>query len=545
MRIKYVKKCFLGILMFSAIITTLGAGGNDNSETEMVLKNAGVNINTAGADFFPSITADGTTMVFSVKPVDSETSDIFISYFKDDVWQPATPISAINTQYDDQTPYISSDGKILIFSSNRKGTIRPPRENQNIYYLTNDLYISFNENGEWSSPQWLKGEVNTADNERAPSLSKDGKTLYFSRYKGNDIHSSKIYSAALEGISTSNVTLMLRPINSDYSDFGLMPSNSKPGFYFSSSRPGGMGLWDIYFVSYMNNEFGEPINLGAPINSEYNDLSITELGNKIFFCSDRKGGIGDADVYTITISTRVFKLPDTGFVFSVVDKKSKSPISTSLEISVYPMDQKAGDEIKNFIIESNQNGECELKTDYYAKRITVRPRDGRFKADELNLDASAGEMRKVTIELQEAEKSTEPVVAVQKEETSPPTKSERTPKVWNIQPIYFEYKSSELTNKNMQRIWNITKLLESEKNICMKITGHTDPKGSDAYNIKLGYARALSVKNALVKNGLKVQYQLISKGESQPSELYKNTGQQKYNRRVEIRVKECADVNSK
>lgn len=539
-------KLFLTGITLAILGFSFAAVGNDETTVEMVLSNVG-EINSAGDDFFPSITADGSIMVFGIKPADSDNSDVYISYFQEGKWTAARPIEELNTKFDEQTPYISQNGKILIFSSNREGTIRPPKNEVSVYYLTNDLYISFFENGKWSAPQRLEGEVNTADNERAPSLSKDGKTLYFSRYTGNDIHSSKIYSATLEGTVTRNVTLMPRPINSDYSDFGLMPSNSKPGFYFSSSRPGGMGLWDIYFVSYIDNEFGEPVNLGTPINSEYNDLSITELGNKIFFCSDRKGGIGNTDVYTITISTRVLKLPDTGFIFSVLDKKSKSPVAATLEISVYSGDKKAGEEIKKFTVESNEQGECELKADYYAKKIIVTPRDARFKTEEISFEAAAGEMRKVTVELQEAEKKSEPVVALKQEKAESPAADNQphAPREWKIQPIYFEYKSSELSKEGRQRAWNIAKLLQSEKDICMKLVGHADPKGSDAYNMKLGYQRARAVKNALVKNGLKARYEVESRGERQPSDLYKKTGDQKYNRRVEIRVEECAPVNKK
>lgn len=539
-----ISMVFLMGLVFAIFGLAFAADNPEQTTVEMVLANIG-EINTQGDDFFPSITADGSTMVFSIKPLDAENSDIYISYFKEGKWTPPSPIVELNTRFDEQTPYISQDGKILIFSSNREGTLRPSKGQSPVYYLTNDIYISFLEDGKWTAPQWLKGEVNTVDNERAPSLSKDGKTLYFSRYTGNDIHSSKIFSATIDGISTSNAALMPRPINSDYSDFGLMPSNSKPGFYFSSSRPGGLGLWDIYFVSFINNEYGEPVNLGSPINSDSNDLSITELGDKIFFCSDRKGGIGNSDVYAITITTKVLKLPDTGFIFSVKDKLSGKAISTSLEVSVYPKEEKAGEEIKKFTIESDQNGECELKVDYYAGRISIRPVSDRFKSEEMSFDVSAGEMRKVDVRLEEAEKKAEIAVKQEKTETAPDQNEPKLLHEWNIQPIYFEYKSSALTKEGRQRMWNITKLLQSEKDICLKITGHTDSKGSDVYNMKLGYARALSVKNALEKNGLKARYEVESKGKRQPSQMYKKTGDQKYNRRVEISVKTTVQESKK
>ncbi len=538
-----LKSVVIAGVISGTIIAVAGAEFSTQREIEMQCANIGKEINTPGDDFYPSITADGLTMVFSIKPVDMENSDIYISRFTDGTWSPAEPIEVLNTKYDEQTPYISSDGKILIFSSNREGAIRPPKGQSAIYYLTNDLYISFYENGKWSAPQWLKGEVNTADNERAPSLSKDGKTLYFSRYSGDDIYSSKIYSASLEGISTSTVTLMPQPINSDYSDFGLMPSNSKPGFYFSSSRPGGLGLWDIYFVSFIDNKYGEPVNLGAPINSESNDLSITERENKIFFCSDRKEGSGKSDIYTITISTKVLKLPDTGFIFSVVDKKTRKAIAAKLEVSVNIDSQKEKEEeqdVKKYTIESNKKGECELMTDYYAKTIHVKPMGEHYKTGEISFTAKSGEMQRVTIELEEVEKQVQPLVSLKSDEEKEKKVSARQ---WKFRPIYFEYKSHNLSKEEMNYVKGIIQKLQNEKDLCVKLVGHTDPKGSYSYNIKLGYLRALAVHKALTRNGLKqATYNLASKGKEYPSALYKKTKQQKYNRRVEINIKECVDA---
>ncbi|MCX7678006.1 MAG: OmpA family protein, partial [Spirochaetes bacterium] len=464
---------------------------------------------------------------------------VYISYCIDGKWSLPKPIDELNSKYDDQTPFISHDGNVILFSSNREGTLRPPKTNEPVYYLTNDLYISFKQNNKWSTPQRLTGEVNTIENERAPSLSKDGKTIFFSRYKGNDIYSSKIYSADLDGISTSNVQLLPKPVNSDYSDFGLMPSHSKPGFYFSSNRPGGFGLWDIYFVSYINNEFGEPINLGLPINSENNDLSITELGDKIYFCSDRKGGAGGSDVYAILLSKKVIQLPDTGFVFSLIDKKRQQGIAAPIEVIIYPPQKEGVQEVKKITITTDEKGICEVKTNYDVPKIEVQIRDDRYKPVEMAFDVSPGEMRKIAIELEEIEKKEEPKVAKQIQQPTEPQISQSPPLKLNIRPIYFEYKSSKISKGELNCLAKIAQQLKHQKPLCLKVVGHTDYKGGDSYNMRLGMARAMAVKNALERCGVKAIYEVYSKGRTQPSELYRKTKDHKYNRRVEIYIESC------
>ncbi len=537
--VKNISKWLSLMAVIIAAAVSVGAGVEESDTVEMVLSNLGKEINSTGDDFFPTITADGSTMVFCIRPEKGESSDIYITTFENGKWTKAQPINEINTPLDEQTPFISSDGKILLFSSNREGSLRPPRKEGEEYYLTNDIYISHKTGSGWAPPRRLQGGVNTEDNERAPSLSRDGKTIYFSRYSGDDIYSSRIYGATLDGITTSNVAPLPEPINSGHSDFALMPSNDKPGFYFSSNRPGGLGLWDIYFVSYVNNEFGTPVNLGEPVNSEFNDLCITEIGNTIYFCSDRSGGVGKSDIYTIAISRKVFQVPDTGFKLYVVDKKTREAVSTSFEVSV-TRDPGKGGGVENFVIESDGNGIGEFWVGHLASSVRVKAADGRFKQDEVRLSPEEGEMKSVVLELEEAPKKEE-VVQKKEEVIERPVVSETAPpKDFRIGPIYFEYRSSTLTEKERKHVEKIFGVLKNEPPLCLKIVGHTDPVGSDRYNMKLGLERAKTVEKALVRSGLKnAKYEVVSMGKRRPSYLSKKIGNRKYDRRVIVSVVDC------
>ncbi len=518
---------FTLILMFS---TLLMADIIDHSNTEMVLSNMGSLINGKGDEFYPTITADGSRMVFSIRPLNKDSSDIYMSIYKNGAWSLPQPLTELNTSFDEQTPYISSDGKTIIFSSNREGSIRPPKESGKVYYYTNDLYISKLEDGRWSEPEHIEGDVNTAENERAPSLSRDGKILYFSRYSGNNIEKSKIFLAKLSGDEAVDVEPLPEPINSGYSDFALMESNNKPGFFFSSSRPGGHGLWDIYFVSFIDGKFGTPINLGAPVNSDSNDLTITEIGRVVFFCSDRIGGNGNTDIYTVTLSPKIFRIPDTGFIFSVRDQESKAPISVNFSIAVQTPSKDEKMAVKRIEKKSNAAGMLELKVPAEAKGIVLDANDEQYEPFRKSYIPSPGEMKKEIIILRKYKLEDVPIEKAQKKIT--------------FRTIYFNFASSEIPMKEMPHLFKIVRMLRGNSSLCLKITGHTDSRGTESANLKLGLRRAREIKRVLINFGLsRFRYKLISKGESVPSEEYLTTGRHRYNRRVEFDIIDCENID--
>ncbi|MCX7679469.1 MAG: OmpA family protein [Spirochaetes bacterium] len=531
-----IKKVFLRHLFIKFFIALLAialfvkADVIDHTQIEMVLSNMGEVVNTSGDEFYPTITADGTKMVFSVRPKEKENSDIYMSVFKNGAWQRPQPISEINTNHDEQTPYISPDGKLIIFSSNREGTIRPLKIPGEIYYYTNDLYITKFENGRWSTPIRLTGDVNTEENERAPSLSRDGKILYFSRYPGDSIEKSKIYQAELEGNNTSKVQLLPHPINSGYSDFGLLESRNKPGFYFSSSRPGGRGLWDIYYVSFTNGRYGKPINLGFPVNSEANDLTITEIGNVVFFCSDRAGGIGNTDIYTITLSPKVFQSPDTGFAISVINKQTRQPVAVEFRIEERKVYGKSSKDERIYAQKSDAFGKLEIKVSPTTKEVILHVNDERFEPLRQQLIPEEGIMKNISVF----------VTPFQPEEIS----AEIEAPAIQFRPIYFDFASSKIPMREMPNVLSIIQKLRNNPSLCVKIIGHTDAKGREFRNYHLGLKRAKAIKEAFVNFGLsRFRYKLESKGESEPSNEYLITGQEQFNRRVEFELIDCKEID--
>ncbi len=207
-------------------------------------KNIGYTINTEESEECVGLNATGDKMILFF---DSKTdfSDLYLSTLQSKQWlKPETMGSNVNTKSVESGGALSSDGKFLIFSSDRKGG-----------FGGKDLYKSKRlPNGDWSTPENLGNTINSKEDEDGPFLTADDKTLYFSS-KG-----------------------------------------------FNS-----MGGYD-YFKSDYNadkDEWSEPVNLGFPINTSDDNIyfSVTADKKHAYIAAQREDGMGDLDIYRITFNT--------------------------------------------------------------------------------------------------------------------------------------------------------------------------------------------------------------------------------------------------
>ena len=134
-----------------------------------------------GASLEAAFSADGTTMVLVRR---GQSADLYLSDWDGRKWSAPRPIDAVNSDANERSPALSSDGRSLYFASDRK-------EGAGGY----DLYVAELENGKWKPPQALPKEINTKANELGPALSADGMQLYFSSDRGgrgDDIFVAKV-----------------------------------------------------------------------------------------------------------------------------------------------------------------------------------------------------------------------------------------------------------------------------------------------------------------------------------------------------------------
>jgi tetratricopeptide (TPR) repeat protein len=276
-------------------------------------KNLGPSFNSEQAEYFPSLTVDGNTLLFT-RRLPSKSSpmgyneDFYLAQRNEKGhWQKAQNMGQpINTANNEGAPSFSADGNMLIFTAcelygdyggNRKG------------YGSCDLFITFKGDANlWGKPKNLGSTINSAHWETQPSFSADGKTLYFVQGKRNRSGSQNgnIYVSRLNEEGRWTVPQALsNKINTIGNEESVFIHPDGKTLYFSSDGHLGMGGLDIFMSQKdSSGEWSEPLNLGYPINTHKNEnsLLVSPDGELAYFASDRKEGYGDFTSITIDLA---------------------------------------------------------------------------------------------------------------------------------------------------------------------------------------------------------------------------------------------------
>ncbi|WP_299218685.1 OmpA family protein [uncultured Aquimarina sp.] len=195
-------------------------------------------INNEGSSTF---TGDGQMLVFTRcdSPDGIGGCDLYTSSLYGETWEtPRNMGVTINSLKWDSQPSVSADGSKLIFSSQRKGG-----------YGGADLYISFkNESGEWSVPENLGDRINTSSEDKSPFLAPDGRTLYFSSSGHGGYGKTDMFKTVYIDGQWSQPINMGNVINTLYDDLYFTTSASGDYAFFASEKPGGVGGLDIYQI---------------------------------------------------------------------------------------------------------------------------------------------------------------------------------------------------------------------------------------------------------------------------------------------------------
>ncbi|HRH38167.1 MAG TPA: tetratricopeptide repeat protein, partial [Flavobacteriales bacterium] len=173
-------------------------------------KNLGPNINSADPEYYPCITADDATLIYTRRvkapeiPVYGMQEDFYVSHRgADGAWQPASGISRVNTRaFNEGAGTLSPDGRFIIFT---KCSLEDGSYGGELRGLGScDLFISRRVGDRWSPPENLGRPVNSAHWETQPSLASDGRTLYYIRgaLAQDGIKSMDIWTCALQDDGT-------------------------------------------------------------------------------------------------------------------------------------------------------------------------------------------------------------------------------------------------------------------------------------------------------------------------------------------------------
>ncbi|MGE0589233.1 MAG: hypothetical protein AB7O48_11720 [Cyclobacteriaceae bacterium] len=260
-------------------------------------------INSEYPDYAPTINADETLLVFtSRRPEDNLNAtlatdleyyeDIFYSEFKDGKWTETKNMRGpLNTNYHNSSVAISPDGNEMILYHDSNG---------------GDLFISQRSQGfEWSTPKAMEG-INSEYLENSASLSRDNQSVFFTSNRPGGYGGTDIYRADLgKGGRWTNVRNLGPLVNTEMDEDGVFITASGRHLYFSSNGHAGMGDLDIYRseLDTVNGTWGEPLNLGYPINSPENDIYFVLNADETdaYISSVRLENIGEQDIYKVNM----------------------------------------------------------------------------------------------------------------------------------------------------------------------------------------------------------------------------------------------------
>ncbi|MEZ4924525.1 MAG: OmpA family protein [Crocinitomicaceae bacterium] len=472
--------------------------------------NVGAGVNSFELEYFPTLTVDQSQLLFTrlVTSKGNPQEDFFISTDLDGYWNTGEPMpNNINTTFNEGAPTFAPDGRTLIFvgcAIDRVG-YGPGRRG----YGSCDLFITEKRGNEWLNPINLPGNVNTQHWETQPSLSSDGKTLYFIRGQirgqgGRNQRNGDIYVSKLQEDGTWGTAEKLPDnINTPYSESSVLIHPDGKTLYFSSNGHLGMGGYDLYMTTLQpDGSWSNPKNLGYPINTHHdeNSLLVFANGELAIFASDRPGGLGGLDLYQ-------FKMPEsirptkttymTGTVYDVVTNKK-------LEAHFRLVDLETGKEVVS------------SKSDpVNGSFLVTLPVDRNYA---LFVDKEGYHPYTVNFNLIVPENSEEPY-----HQDVPLIPLESNTGEHILANVLFDLDKATLRKESFVELNEFAAFLKSHPNMKVELQGHTDAQGDDAHNMELSKNRAKAVYDYLVSQGVNPK-QMTHKGfgETKPSSFFKD-----------------------
>lgn len=292
-----------------------------------VVHNFSATVNTKYTEYNPVVSADESVLAFTaLRPNTGKTrsgdkfiEEILISYNKSGTWTEPVVVP-VASNYNVGTAGISADGqKMLIFMG---GATDPG----NIFVI--------NKTGDtWSNPGILASTLNSKYLESTASITPDGKTIYFASDRLGGLGGMDIFKIELQANGVWSAPANLgAPINSKDNEDAPSIHPDKKTIFFTSDGHSTMGGRDIFFSKLINNKWTSPENMGYPINTTANDNYFTLIadGTRGYFSSDRKGGLGAQDIYYMDMPEGASSIPLTMIKGRILNTETGKPMPTKI-----------------------------------------------------------------------------------------------------------------------------------------------------------------------------------------------------------------------
>ena len=354
--------------------------------------------------------------------------------------------------------------------------------------------------GGWTRPVDISKELGSDGDCYPTSLSMDGNELYLVK---SDAYESDVYVSRRVNGRWTPIEFLNENINTAYYESHACISLDGRKLYFTSDRPGGKGALDIYVSERVaGGEWQPAVNMGPKINSFYNEDTpfITANSKKLFFSSQGHPTMGGYDIFSVT------RLPDGTWSYP---QNIGYPVSTP-DDDLFFIPRKNGSEgFYSAIIDSlseNRN--------IYALQI----------GPDLDLSFQIG-MRQVGETTEETDEPVDDSLMVESIEIERDTDSIKPvspDEYYMLHSIFFDFDDYSLNKEALEEVDRLLDVMLKYPELGVELTGHTDAKGADEYNIRLSNRRARAVSDYLVMNGIdESRITVTGAGEAAPVALNK------------------------
>ena len=411
--------------------------------------------------------------------------DIYTATYNEQTGRISEPkaLTEINTKWHDGPIAVTGDGKTMYFASESFANGEFEKEGSSLKQRTGLIYlfVATKADGKWGNvkPVPFNGTSWSTGN---PSVSKDGKTLYFASNRKGSVGDNDLWKVEVKGNNTYGEPVNLgKKINTEGKEtFPYITDDGK--LYFSSNGHTGFGGLDIYMADLAND--GEVINVGEPVNSPQDDFSFSFNYEKNvgFFSSNRK----DKDNMYLAI-------PVCGVeaLVTVTDQDTGKPIANA-KVSI--LDDKQN------VIETrtaDENGKLVYSVDC-DRAYSLKASAAGYEANFASIAKTRGGKLDITAKLK-------------------PIGHLIVDGKVHLNAIYFEYNKFNITPEAAFELDKLLEVMKQKPDIKITVNAHTDSRGTDEYNMNLSDQRARAVVQYAVSQGID-ESRITGKGfgESQP-----------------------------
>lgn len=448
-----------------------------NEQTQLFITTKS-DINSDKSDF-GAVLANDNTLYFTSARNDSRRTyslneepylDVYQATFNaNKTLSEATSVDVLNTKWHDGPTAISADGNTMYFASESfnesKGFEKNKTEYQTLKKGRIFLYKVTKQADTWSSKKALPFN-NVSYSVRNPSISKDGKTLYFSSNMPGGFGGEDIWKVSVDGDTYGTPENLGATVNTQGNDsFPFIADNDV--LYFSSDARQGLGGLDVYSINLKEN--AEVVNLGLPVNSEKDDFSFTyNLDKKVAFFSSNRDGVDNIYVADpICGVTTIVLVRD-----AVTGKFIEDATVTMLGEDSTLVGTK----------QSSAQGEVSFKAEC-DKAYSIQGAKQGYESGVFAMEkAAAGVVTIVAIldPIQPVITDTEVI----------------------LQPIYFDFDKSNITEQGATELDKLISVMNDYPEMVIFAKSHTDSRGKDKYNMNLSERRAKSTVQYLLSKGI-------------------------------------------